>query len=240
MDKKQENLSDFGFDLVVTHFKLGKEQQSEHAAMRAVFRECVSHICTFSDAAMSRRQAANLAIQRIEPGYRLFLLHADDFFKDRPNYNKDALAIAVIAGDLLLNADIDEENFAGGIDNRTMKMARRICEDCSAIREEGHFEDYAFLPESFFLLHPEALAELSYLELHFQDWSLEELEDKQADGFSLYKKHLRPDTTIGADLSQRIEIVENKISAFIGAESRKPAPKPTKGSVVVAFPAPKR
>jgi hypothetical protein len=233
MNEKSGTLSDFGFERVVTHFKLKKEEHHEQAAMRAVFRDCVSHICNFSDAPGSRSRAADIAIQKIEPRYAQ-LRHADDFFNEDDRYNKGALAWAVIAGDLVFEADSSDGN------DRVIIKAQRIVEDCSALKGDEHFEHYVFAPESFFAFHVDALEDLAYLELHFEGWSLEELKDKQADGFSLYKRYMRPDTAIGEELFEQIRMVEEKIAAFVAAQPPISEPKAVHTSEVIAFPFPKQ
>jgi hypothetical protein len=231
-------LSDFGFEIVVTYFKLSKEDQAIHAAMRAVFRDCVSSICGFSDAQGSRTRAAKVAIEKIEPRY-ILLRHTDNFFNDMPTYNKEALTWAVIAGDLLFDAGYCEE-LARNHDERPISKARRILEDCSALKGEEHFENYSFSAESLFMLHIDALEDLAYLELHFEGWSLEELQDKHADSFSLYKKYLRPETVIGQELRERIRIAETKIADFMDGQRPYYAPKPVHNCEVIAFPFPKQ
>ena len=240
MDRKPPALSDFGFEVVVAHFKLTKEQRHEHAAMRTVFRDCIEFIPTFSDAENARIRAADIAIKKIEPRYRLFIAHADDFFKNLEKYNKSALAWAVVANDLVSDACENSENSEDSTNLQTLRKGQRIWEDACAILADEDLPNYTFAPESFFLAHVDAIEDLTDLELHLDGWSLGELIDKKNDGFSVFKKFLRQDTSLGQVLAAQISIVEDRIAAFIDTQPQEPAPKPIPPCEVIAFPGPKR
>ncbi len=232
--KNNKTLSDFGFEIVVAHFKLTKEQDHELMAMRFVYMNTLKEAPSFSDAMTIRQRVADITKDKISFRYSLYQKYADDFFKEAEDYQRGPLAWAVICKDLESSlCHSEDDDLTESVSRKTIDRACTIIAESHSIITRENIPGYRYKPESFFMAHIEAMEEVADLEKSYPDLSLDELRDMLDTIKEATSDYLRLDTKIGEELSSLIAIADEKIERRLQARQATSAQ-------ILAFPSPKR